>query len=108
LYFYKGHSLKVEGMETTSYKSIELNANVPVILENGPEESYLLLLQGRPINEPVIQYGPFVMNSEHEIHQAIQEYQQTQFGGWPWKSHDNVHGNRGRFAKHADGKEEIK
>jgi len=35
------------------------------------------------------------------------DYQQTQFGGWPWPRHDNVHNrDEGRFAKYADGKEE--
>jgi hypothetical protein len=63
-----------------------------------------LMLQGRPINEPVVQHGPFVMNSKQEIVEAFNDYQRTQFGGWPWPRRDQVHDrNEGRFARHADG-----
>ena len=40
----------------------------------GPEAARLLLVSGRPLNEPIVQYGPFVMNSPQEIHQAIDDF----------------------------------
>jgi hypothetical protein len=44
-----------------------------------------------------------------EIQQAFNDYRKTQFGGWPWSRHDNVHSRElGRFAKYSDGREEIK
>jgi hypothetical protein len=56
-----------------------------------------------------MQYGPFVMNTKAEINQAFEDYHQTQFGGWPWPRYDQVHDrSKTRFAKHADGKLEIK
>ena len=67
------------------------------------------LLQGKPINEPVVQHGPFVLNYPAEVRETIMEFQRTEFGGWPWPSYENVHEkSRGRFAIHADGREEIK
>jgi redox-sensitive bicupin YhaK (pirin superfamily) len=46
-----------------------------VTLTAGPEGARLILLAGRPLREPVVQYGPFVMNTREEIEQAIRDYQ---------------------------------
>jgi len=109
MYIYRGEEIKIAGIQILPYHSVELLADQPVILQNGIAESYLLLLQGNPINEPLVQHGPFVMNSAEEIHQAFTDYRRTQFGGWPWHRHDPVHSHhRGRFAKYADGREEIR
>lgn len=108
LYFYSGSSINVAGDNFTSHQAIELKADAPVLLENGNPESCLLLLQGKPINEPVVQYGPFVMNTQAEIQEAMAEYRRTEFGGWPWPSHENVHPReKSRFAKYPDGSEEV-
>ncbi|WP_020527620.1 pirin family protein [Flexithrix dorotheae] len=109
VYSYIGNNLKIEGESIAPYHGVELVSTAEVTIENGEEESFLLLLQGKPIGEPVAQYGPFVMNYQAEIQQAMMDFQQTQFGGWPWPEHDHVHPReQGRFAKHADGRLEEK
>ncbi len=109
LYFYKGEKLVVEDKTIEEYHLIDVVSTEDIFLKNGSEEGYLLMLQGRPINEPVAQYGPFVMNTQQEIQQAMQDFQRTQFGGWPWPEREQAHArDKGRFALHADGSEEIK
>ncbi len=109
LYFYDGTSMQVGSTLIDKYCSVEVEASESLTLTNGDHEASILVLQGKPIGEPVIQYGPFVMNTKDEINQAFEDYHQTQFGGWPWPKYDQVHAReKGRFAKHADGKLEEK
>ncbi|HVZ38714.1 MAG TPA: pirin family protein [Candidatus Kapabacteria bacterium] len=107
LYFFRGASLRMDGHDIPLSRGVELRADAGIAIENGPEESELLLLQGRPIGEPVAQYGPFVMNTQEEVQQAFADYGRTQFGGWPWPGDAPVHPREeGRFARHADGEVE--
>lgn len=109
IYFYEGDTLTIDDHTLQEHQCVELHPDVPVTLKSGSKEGRILLLQGKPINEPVAQYGPFVMNTQDEIRQAMQDYQRTQFGGWPWPENDHVHPReKGRFAKHADGRLEEK
>jgi redox-sensitive bicupin YhaK (pirin superfamily) len=43
------------------------------------EDARLILIAGKPLNEPIVQYGPFVMNTEREIHQAIDDFRNGRF-----------------------------
>lgn len=106
LYVFEGDGLRVGGHRiggstgavVRPHESLELRADGPV---------EVLVLQGRPIGEPVARYGPFVMNTEREIEQAFLDYRETQFGGWPWTDDAPVHAvDQGRFAVHADGRRE--
>ncbi|MFA6262006.1 MAG: pirin family protein [Bacteroidia bacterium] len=109
LFYYEGEKLQINGQPIPSYHAVELASTVEVILTAGNTGASILMLQGKPIGEPVVQYGPFVMNTKEEIHQAFEDYNRDQFGGWPWPRYDQVHPrSKSRFARHADGREEIK
>lgn len=105
LYFYEGDQIIIGENTITPNHGMLLDAGEETVVRAGSESAHLLMLQGRPINEPVAQHGPFVMNTDEEIESAMQEYRLTQFGGWPWQHADNVHDKeKGRFAKFPNGK----
>ncbi len=52
-----------------------LSAGDEAVFRAGADGARFVLLAGKPLNEPVVQYGPFVMNTRDEIEQAIQDYQ---------------------------------
>jgi hypothetical protein len=104
LYFFLGQALIVDGERVEVGRALVLRSDRPVRLEAAGAVD-ALVLQGRPISEPVAHYGPFVMNTQEEIRAAIADYQRTSFGGWPWTSDAPVHPrSEGRFARHADGR----
>ena len=96
LYSVSGNGGTVNGEQIANRRLSELRSDTAVELRNGDQTGRYLLLQGKPIAEPVAQRGPFVMNSWDEIRQAYADYQRTQFGGWPWKSVEPVHGMESR------------
>jgi hypothetical protein len=107
LYFFSGASIAIDGERVEGRVAIEVAAERDLELASGDATSELLLLQGRPIGEPVVQHGPFVMSTQAEIVQTFADFRQTQFGGWPWPSEAPVHGTTPqRFARRPDGRED--
>ncbi len=101
-YVYGGGAVRFDGTDVPSGNGamLECSRSVELRSEAGAE---MLILQGRPIGEPVAQYGPFVMNDRAGIEKAFEDYRRTQFGGWPWPTDDPVHGSdRKRFARRPD------
>ena len=83
-------ALVIEG--TARISGVDLTAGEVAVLDPDPETTVpitsesggrVVLLSGRPLEEPVVQYGPFVMNSEDEIRQAILDYRSGAFGPVP-------------------------
>lgn len=109
LYFFEGDTILLNERKIELNHLAELDANQKVTIQNKNQKARILILQGKPINEPVVQYGPFVMNTQAEIEKTFSDFQKSRFGGWPWPRTDMVHGKKqGRFAKFDDGTEIIK
>lgn len=107
LYFYQGESLLIQDRELLPNRSAHLRAHLPTLLHNNSNSiAQILLLQGRPLREPVVQHGPFVGNSQQDIIQAFSRYQSGEFGQWQWPNHEPVHpADAGRFARYPDGRQ---
>lgn len=104
LYFFDGDRINIGSSEVAVQHAVSLDPVIAATLQNGPRSAEFLFLQGRPINEPIAQYGPFVMNTNAEIQQALADYRGDQFGGWQWPGDGPTHPRDAkRFARYADG-----
>jgi quercetin 2,3-dioxygenase len=105
LHQFAGEGLTVDGTDIPGPAAVQVASDQAATITANRGAVEILLLQGRPIGEPVAQYGPFVMNTRAELEQAFRDYQRTRFGGWPFPLTAPVHPReQGRFAKHADGR----
>jgi redox-sensitive bicupin YhaK (pirin superfamily) len=105
VYAYRGDGVTLAGRKLDAKHGALVRGDADITIVAGAQPAELLMLQGRPIGEPVAQHGPFVMNTRAEIEQAFADYRRTRFGGWPWPSDGPVHAREeDRFAKHADGR----
>ncbi|MDX1497160.1 MAG: pirin family protein [Salinisphaeraceae bacterium] len=74
LFAYEG-SLQVGEQAAATHDAAVLGDGDQVVVQAGEQGARFLLLAGKPLNEPIAQYGPFVMNSMEEVEQAIRDYQ---------------------------------
>ncbi len=80
VYLYHG-SASVDGTPLQKSAATLLTDGERITVKGGPEGARLLLIAGCPIGEPVVQYGPFVMNSREEIEQTLRDYQNGRLTG---------------------------
>jgi redox-sensitive bicupin YhaK (pirin superfamily) len=76
LYVFEG-SVQLSGSERVlqTHSAAILSDGDGLALQAGADGARFLLLAGRPLREPIVQYGPFVMNTVEEIQQAVRDYQ---------------------------------
>jgi redox-sensitive bicupin YhaK (pirin superfamily) len=80
IYVYRG-AVVVDGVQVASRRMGILN-NTPEaegVTLSATGDARLILIAGKPLNEPIVQYGPFVMNTQQEIHQALHDFNNGHF-----------------------------
>ncbi|ALW84182.1 nuclease PIN [Hymenobacter sedentarius] len=76
-------TVRVNGTEAKSRQLVEFNHDGDELtIEAADADALVLLGHALPFNEPIVSYGPFVMNTEAEIQQAYRDYQRGAFGTW--------------------------
>jgi redox-sensitive bicupin YhaK (pirin superfamily) len=73
-------SVTVNGENAAEHSFVLFNNDGEEITVKAAEKAVVLLLSGEPINEPIASYGPFVMNTQEEIYEAIAEFESGKFG----------------------------
>lgn len=81
VYVYRG-AVAIAGTEVAAQRMAILtnDASTDGVVLEAPVEAKALLIAGRPLHEPIAQYGPFVMNTAQEIRQAIADYREGHLG----------------------------
>ncbi|MDP9230930.1 MAG: pirin family protein, partial [Bacteroidota bacterium] len=73
-------SIELNGEKANEHSFVLFKNEGEEITIKAIEDSVLLILSGKPLNEPIASYGPFVMNTEEEIVESIKEFQSGKFG----------------------------
>jgi redox-sensitive bicupin YhaK (pirin superfamily) len=83
VFVYRG-TIEIAGetVPTKTMAILENNADTDgvTITADSSEDTKVILITGRPLGEPIVQYGPFVMNNQQEIMQAVTDFQSGKFG----------------------------
>ena len=80
LYVYEGDAVIGSERKALPHRAaVLLSDGDRVRIEAGASGAGVLLLAGKPIGEPIVQHGPFVMNTREEIEQAVADYQSGKF-----------------------------
>ena len=80
VYVYRGE-ITIAGQSVPSQRMAILNNGSDGVLIEAHDEARALLIAGRPLGEPIAQYGPFVMNTEQEIYRALKDYREGRLSG---------------------------
>ncbi len=106
LYFVSGKDAEVMGIGVQSYTRMKFTHKGEFEIVNGPEESVLWLLEGKPIGQKMSMFGPVVLEDLKEVRRALDEIRKNEFLEWPWDIIDKAQPlGTGRFIRYPDGSE---
>lgn len=83
LFYVVRGELNVNGQTAGKRQLVEFEMGGDSILAECSEDALILFGHGKPFNEPIAAHGPFVMNTNEELHQAVMDYQNGKMGVWP-------------------------
>ncbi|NLU45848.1 MAG: pirin family protein [Euryarchaeota archaeon] len=107
LYSVSGGGLRVDGGTYRSETRFKLAADADIEVVNGDAAAALWLLEGRPIGERQVSFGPVILGDDREVREALDEIRRRHLDDWPWDYVDQTHPRDTlRFIRYADGREE--
>ena len=103
LFIPTGTGVHIAEQNVGGRRRVRVVAQTSLLIENrGPGSAVLMVMQGVPIEEPVVRSTVYVTNTVAELHQAKRDFQKTGFGGWPWPTRQPMHGaGFQRFARYS-------
>lgn len=91
LYPYEGEYVFIDEDKVEGKRSLKLKGDADFVIRTEDSPSRLLLLEAEPLNEPIINDGPMIMNTMEEVLQGYRDYWENQYGGWSWDERDPLH-----------------
>ncbi len=104
MYFVSGESGTMEGTKVKPYLRFKMKSGVPFAFTNGPADSELWILEGKPIGEKQAAFGPVILKDLDEVRASMDEIRIHEFQEWPWGLMDVTNPiDMGRELHRADG-----
>lgn len=91
LYLYEGPVALIDGDRVEGKRSLKLEGGSSFKIEALEDEIHLLLLEAEPMNEPIINDGPMIVNTMDEVLEGYRDYWDNQYGTWKWDANDPLH-----------------
>ena len=104
LYFVSGGDARVMGAEVGWNLRMKIDPTAEVDIENGDEVSVMWMLEGVPIGERMVPFGPIIARDDREVREKLQHIRENEFKEWPWDIIDKTNpAECGSFIEYPDG-----
>ncbi|MDR3205828.1 MAG: pirin family protein [Candidatus Methanoplasma sp.] len=107
LYFISGGGAEICGQTFESSTRLKIAADADLTMANGAEDSVFWLLEGSPINEKHVAFGPIILGGDKDVRDALNHIRENEFSQWPWDVVDKTQPKgTERFIRYSDGTED--